>query len=264
MKILIVKNGCCDTDINRIIHNIDPSIEIDLVTSVDLIDRLNKQSKKYVTHNPTITNMNIHVQSYNGVIIMGGYQSLTTRRTHNYEFPHFNDLIDHIKNWIKKDIHILGICLGAQMIGEAVGLTTVKMDNPIKGYDHDISINDMSINDKLLKNNMDKMTKYVLSCHYDRVKINDTTQFDHGINKLEIIATYEKTDIPYIFKINNAYGVQFHPEVTERILKEISKIFDFNEYTISFEKSNINMINKASKTFFTNWLEIIPQDIITN
>jgi GMP synthase-like glutamine amidotransferase len=245
MKVLVIKNGLCDTDIDRIIKDINYSIEVDIFTSIDVIDKL--KTKK------------IKIDVYKGVILMGGHQTLTKRKEKNYEHPYLNDLIDYIKVWLNNGIYLLGICLGAQMIGEAIGFTTVKMKNPIKMYNQKV-VWVKSNGDKLLKNNFEDMIKYVLCYHYDRIDLESNP----NESNLSIIACNYNNDecttsqiVPYIFKINNAYGVQFHPEITDRILKQIALTFGLDQSVIDFSKSNRDMIDKATKTFFDNWIKII-------
>src|SRR5436305_11506736 len=101
-RILIIKNGVCDTDIDYIIKTINQSINIDIVTSSTLTQTFCIEA----------------VNKYIGIIILGGDQTLTNRHESNYVHTYLNNLIDYIKYWIKKKIHILGICLGDQMCAE--------------------------------------------------------------------------------------------------------------------------------------------------
>lgn len=244
MRILIIKNGWCDSDIERIICDINPLIKIEKVMSIDISEKIKSGT--------------IKIDSYKGIIIMGGYQTLSGRMDKDYEYNYLNNLIEYIEEWIKRKIHILGICLGAQMIGEAVGCSTVKMNCPIKGYDHQIYWENKECdgNELCSKN----MIKYFLCCHYDKIELTLSTI---NRNDMNIFSYYDESkNIPYIFKISNAYGVQCHPEITERVLKQIATMTNLDQSVFDFEKSNRHMIHKASNMFFTNWLKIISQDLI--
>src|SRR5277367_927975 len=98
MRILVIRNGCCDTDIGLIMREIYPHIEINMLTSVDVIDLL--KSKK------------IEIGSYDGVIVMGGYQSLIGRNDKDYAHSYLNVLIEYVKEWVANGTNVLGICLG--------------------------------------------------------------------------------------------------------------------------------------------------------
>jgi GMP synthase (glutamine-hydrolysing) len=60
------------------------------------------------------------VTSYDFLVVMGGQQS----PLHLEEAPYLADEIDFIKQALTKNKRIIGICLGAQLIGEALGATT--------------------------------------------------------------------------------------------------------------------------------------------
>ena len=230
-KILVIKNGNCDTDIKHLINLIYPLIVIDIILSKDLTDLLCKNV----------------VTTYNGIIILGGYQSLTNRNDEKYEYTYLNNLINYTKYWIENNVNILGICLGAQIIGEANGLKTVKMSTHISGYEYDIEI---LKDDPILKDGIKDSLKYVLCCHYDCISKPTDQNSD-----IDIIGIIDK-GIPYIFKISKTiYGVQFHPEITRHVFEQISKTFPFNLSTVYFMIENENKILQTSIKFIRNWLD---------
>ncbi|HAG50530.1 MAG TPA: GMP synthase, partial [Deltaproteobacteria bacterium] len=63
-----------------------------------------------------------NIQGYDGLIVLGGPMGV-------YEediFPFIKDEISLIKNALRNDIPILGICLGAQLLAKAAGADVYK------------------------------------------------------------------------------------------------------------------------------------------
>jgi len=233
--ILVIKNGICDTDIINILKYIDNSINIDIIHS-------NKLTQKRCYDIMT---------KYNAIIILGGHQSLVNRHQKDYPYKYLNNLIEFTKIWIDNNIYILGICLGSQIIGEALGCNTLSIGYNISGYQQNIKLH--ILNDNITKNNVSNMLKYIISNHNDYVKINN--------KQIKVIASLEtknKNIIPYIFKYKNIYGLQFHPEITINTLKIIKNTYlTFDIDTINYAKKNIDIIKQTSYTLFKNWLDII-------
>ena len=130
-KILIIKNGVCDVDktLQHIIHDINKNsnkiIQTYIMKSYDLV-RLCEPKDCFL---------------YDAIIICGGNQSLVGRHDDDYPYEYLNKLIEYTKIWIDStNICILGICLGAQIIGEACGFKTARLDFPVIGYQNDIRL----------------------------------------------------------------------------------------------------------------------------
>lgn len=233
--ILVIKNGICDTDIINIIKYIDNSINIDMIYS-------NKLTKKKCYDIMT---------KYNAIIILGGHQSLVNRHQKDYPYKYINNLIEFTKIWIENNIYVLGICLGSQIIGEAIGCNTLSIGYNIAGYQQNIKLH--ILNDDITKNNVSNMLNYIISNHNDYVKINNK-----NIIVIASLETKNKDIIPYIFKYKNIYGLQFHPEITINILKIIKNTYlTFDIDTINYAKKNIDIIKQTSYTLLKNWLDII-------
>lgn len=236
-RILVIKNGLYDTDIVDIIKSIDTMIDVDIVLSIDLTEKLSIEA----------------INKYIGIIILGGDQSLTERHNDDYPHKYLNNLIIYTKYWINHNVYVLGICLGAQICGEAVGCHTIKMTNPVLGYGHSIDVitQNKTIKNELLKHEIHNRLKYVLCCHNDCV---DCTECDKHI--LEVIAT--RDGIPYMFKINNTvYGVQFHPEITPRIFNSLTDQYPFDQSDKDFMINNSKEIISTTFFFIKNWIDML-------
>src|SRR5215471_12999412 len=57
------------------------------------------------------------LEGYDGLVILGG--PMNTDQQH--EFPHLSEEVKMVQKALEMDIPILGICLGAQLIAQALG-----------------------------------------------------------------------------------------------------------------------------------------------
>lgn len=250
LSLLIIKNGKCSTDIKEIIYNINNN-NSNFATDVDV----------QIVHSSDITDNFVRIvpTTYHGIIILGGSQSLVNRHKLDYPYQYLNKLIEYTKYWVDVGMYILGICLGGQIIAESMGYQTKALGYTESGYNKGIKLiyNNIS-GDPFIRPNIYDKFKYVLSLHNDYADITDS-EF------IEIIATIvdrNDRDIPYIFKVNNTYGVQFHPEITINVLKIYCKTFTFDSSMIDYAKKHNNMIQKTSELLLNNWIDIIKTNII--
>ena len=121
-------------------------------------------------------------------------------------FSEIEDLF--IKEAIQRGKSILGICLGAQLIAKALGAKVFKAPMKEIGW-YDVSLTRIGSRDPLFSN-LPK-TFPVFQWHEDTFEIPKAGK---------LIAT--STDVPHqAFRYGeNVYGLQFHLEVTEEMIKE--------------------------------------------
>ena len=171
-------------------------------------------------------------------IILGGHMGA-------YNIDAYPYLIKE-KEWLNKTISVgtkvLGICLGAQLIADAMGGKAFLSD--------DIEFGFKKLN---FHNNLELFTEYtnskVFLWHRDTFSIPPAA---------EIIAS---TEFPQIFKIHNSFALQFHPEVTKDLFddwydSEISKK-ELSTYDVGTELNHLIINEKLMKddvnSFYKKW-----------
>ena len=171
-------------------------------------------------------------------IILGGHMGA-------YEDEKY-DYLKKEKNWLKNAVEnntkILGICLGAQLIADSTGGKAYLSKEIEFGFkDLDFIKNDALTN--TFKSGQ------VFTWHRDT--------FDLPKDAVLIA----ETEFPQIFKIQNTYGLQFHPEITKDLFtnwysSEISQK-ELLHFNVEKESANLfknsNSLKKTMSTFYNLW-----------
>jgi len=144
------------------------------------------------------------LDDFTHIIILGG--PMNVYEEDRYPFLKDEDLF--IKEAIQRGKRILGICLGAQLIAKALGAKVSKA--PVKeiGW-YDVSLTRIGSRDPLFSNLPKRFP--VFQWHEDTFEIPKAGK---------LVAT--SSPVPYqAFRYgDNAYGLQFHLEVTEEMIQE--------------------------------------------
>jgi GMP synthase-like glutamine amidotransferase len=150
------------------------------------------------------------VDDLSHLVILGG--PMNVYEEDRYPFLKNEDLF--IKEAIQRGKRILGICLGAQLIAKALGAKVSKA--PIKeiGW-YDVSLTKVGSHDPLFSKFPKRFS--IFQWHEDTFEIP---------NAGKLIAT--STSVPHqAFRYgDNAYGLQFHLEVTEEMIHEWMETYE--------------------------------------
>jgi len=174
-------------------------------------------------------------------IILGGHMG-------SYDDQKFTYLQEE-KEWLKFAINsnakILGICLGSQLIADAMGGATFLSKNIEFGFKNLEFLIDDSLFDDF------KNTK-VFSWHRDTFNLP---------SEATLIA---KTEYPQIYSIKNSLALQFHPEIKIDLFEnwydsDLSKQ-ELANYDVQSElnylKDNSKQLEKSMHNFYNKWISL--------
>ena len=144
------------------------------------------------------------LDEYEGIIVLGG--PMNVYEEDKYPFLKDEDIL--LKKAIEKDMPVLGICLGAQLLAKAMGAKVTRGQKKEIGW-YELNITEEGKRDRIFKEFPETMT--VFQWH------GDTFEIPHGASWLASSALFPHQ----AFRIkNNIYGLQFHLEVTEEMIRE--------------------------------------------
>ena len=165
-----------------------------------------------------------------------------------------------IKNWVLSlEKPFFGICLGHQLLGDALGASVVKSKNPEIGFKK-ISLSREVCPNNLLKN----FSKDMLVLQGHSAEISDLTN-----KAVTVLASSSDCSIQALSYLNHAFSVQFHPEVVNETIHDwisIPKIkHDFDEAIgqkgiseiIEYQQKNRRSLINGAKLIYENWLYLI-------
>ncbi|MBN2255616.1 MAG: type 1 glutamine amidotransferase [Deltaproteobacteria bacterium] len=140
---------------------------------------------------------------YDAIITMGGPMNVDE----DDRYPFLKKEVAFLKKAVTANVPILGICLGAQLIARACRAGVTKMEQEEQGWKK-VFLTDSGKRDSLFQRLPDYMT--VFQWH------GDTFEIPHGG---ALLATAREC-ANQAFRYRNAYGLQFHIEVTDRMIGE--------------------------------------------
>jgi GMP synthase (glutamine-hydrolysing) len=200
--------------------------------------------------------------SFDLIISMGGPQSASSDLS---KYSYLKDEIDFLRAALNAKIPVLGFCLGAQLIGEALGASTKRSPHKEIGV-FPILLTEEGMQDPLL-NNLPKQFA-VAHWHGDMP----------GLTKEAVIlAKSEGCPHQIVRYFPYAYGFQCHPEMTlqgiEDLISNCPNDFTPDQYVQdcqdilaqNFYALNYNTIARILENFlelrksWSNVLELIPK-----
>jgi GMP synthase (glutamine-hydrolysing) len=144
------------------------------------------------------------------LIIMGGPQSIDEPQE---QYPYFNAAaeIAFIKDAVERNKNVLGVCLGAQLIGEAFGAKTVKSPNKEIGF-FELKLTEAAKTDPLFSTFPDEF--FVGHWHGNMPGLTDSC---------EVLATSEGCPRQVIKYAPKVYAFQCHFEFTPEAIAGMIK-----------------------------------------
>ena len=177
------------------------------------------------------------------IIILGAPESA------NDDLPYLKKELDLIRDAVKKNIPVLGICLGSQLIAKAFGALVYKGSKKEIGFYNDVEF-DNTEKSKIFSG----IKSPALVFHWH----GDTFDLPENATRLAHSKDYQNQAI----KIGSAVGVQFHLEVDEPTIKlwleksrdELDKVLYIDP--VSVEKQipqNMGIVKNNLETFYKNF-----------
>jgi GMP synthase (glutamine-hydrolysing) len=146
-----------------------------------------------------------------GLIVMGGGETAYKLDRH----PYLRDEIRLIESALAEGKPVLGICLGSQLLAAALGASVRRSDQREIGW-YPVCLDEAASDDRLMRG----LPREFMAAHWH----SDTFDLPTGATAL---ASSEITEIQAFRHGNNAYGIQFHPEMTHEILAAL--VAEFGE-----------------------------------
>ena len=192
-----------------------------------------------------------NLEKYDAMIVMGGPMDTWQEET----YPWLKVEKENIREFVAiKKKPYLGLCLGAQLLSEAIGGKVKKMKTPEIGV-LNVSIN----NDKSIFNGLNKNLKALQWHSYEVCDLPSSAN---------ILATSPVCDVQ-AFSSERAFGLQFHVEQTNETVPQWACVPEYKsalESTLgpnALEKfkndveKNLSVFNSSAKSIYENFKKII-------
>ncbi|MDM5147174.1 type 1 glutamine amidotransferase [Candidatus Persebacteraceae bacterium Df01] len=183
-----------------------------------------------------------HLDSYDGMICMGGPMDTWMEA----EYPWLIDEKQRIREFVvEQQKPFLGVCLGCQLLGEAVGGDIVRSTLPEIGV-LDVHLSTEAKQDKLFST----FPKSVKALQWHSYEISNLENHPH----VTLLASSSNTKYQAFRYRSHAYGVQFHVEIRADTVRSWGAI---PEYKSALEKElGVNALTEIDNLATTNMREM--------
>ncbi len=189
-----------------------------------------------------IGNFKADLENFEAIIILGGPMGI-----YEYEkFPFLKKEFKLVEMAIKKNKKLLGICLGAQIIAHVLG---AKVYKGTRGKE----IGWYKVKNFHEFKEMFGESSLVFQWH------GDTFDLPAGAVRLSSSKKYQNQ----AFRFENAYALQFHPEVSEQDIKNWIKTYkdevkleDLDKDEILGKRENWKNLENFAEKFIYNFLKV--------
>lgn len=195
------------------------------------------------------------LEGYSALWVMGGSMNVSDET----DYPWLVEEKALIRRAVQElDLPYMGICLGAQLLADALGGEVQSMESPEVGL-LDVNLTEAGINHPLMAGL--PQTFKVLQWHGQEVK-----RLPSGA---QLLASSSHCPVQAYTLGDNAFGLQFHSEVTEKTVEDWVKIPAYradleltlgdtgcNDLKQSVDK-RFPIMNREAKILFENFIQIV-------
>ncbi len=142
------------------------------------------------------------LDGYEALIILGG--PMNSDQIDSY--PNLITEVDTIREAVERDMSVLGICLGAQLLAKAIGGAVSRNAVREIGW-HDVELTEAGLNDPVLSTFAP--TQEVFQWHEDGITLP---------SEAELLATSPASAVQAFRYGEHAYGFQFHLETNRALI----------------------------------------------
>lgn len=185
-------------------------------------------------------NMVPSLDGYNGLIVLGGPMGVYEAE----QYPHLKAEMKLIEDAIKKDIPVLGICLGAQLIAHVLGSHVRKAPQMEIGW-YDIHLTDHGKSDSLF--GAYEPSEKIFQLHQDMFDPPKTAQH------LAFSSLIEGQAFRYGDKV---YGMQFHLEADKAMILRWLNRSENKKYIELGEQFDGKLIEQETERNITRSLQL--------
>ncbi len=186
------------------------------------------------------------LEKFDGLVIMGGPMGVYEME----QYPYLKAISRLIREGINRNIKILGICLGCQLIAHTLGARVYKGDVEEIGW-FDIELTGDGLRDPLMLSlarhpSVGDIWKKFKVFHWH----GDTFELPIGAVHLAKSDLYNYQAFSYKGRV---YGFQFHIEVTKELLEEWFENNPLKEKLLSETDKILPEYTERAKNFYRNF-----------
>ena len=191
------------------------------------------------------------LERYEALIVLGGPMNADQINT----YPNLLTEVEIIREAVERDMSVLGICLGAQLLAKALGGTVARNEVREIGW-YDVELTEAGRNDPVLSTFAPRQE--VFQWHEDGIELP---------SGCELLASSPASPVQAFRHGEHAYGFQFHLEANEPLIErwlDVPAHADvLNEEQGHIDPDairdkipgSIGPLQELSKATFTRWID---------
>ncbi|MDJ0918627.1 MAG: type 1 glutamine amidotransferase [Woeseiaceae bacterium] len=195
--------------------------------------------------------MPVELDRYAAVIALGG--PMNVDETERY--PNLKREVDILREALERDMSVLGICLGAQLLAKALGGRVYRNDRKEIGW-HDVHLTHNGRMDPVLSTF--EHQQEVFHWHVDGIELPSGCRH---------LASSERSEVQAFAFGEHAYGLQFHLEVNEPLVHRWLRVPENQpvltdpddaiepEAILEHTPKKISALEALSNDTFSRWIE---------